>query len=160
MEGERQREQDELYRGDHAGGSRQEVPTGMGGAADEVSFRALSWTSTGLLMTWSCDVDHFLVILFFYLHRIQGSATSVIKLAATTSLPPVKQCAMAGSRRNAQDTGAMYFDTQSTLRCSEASFSLRFPLLYKSSFKAATDNPEIQQTDIISRTLLLSFLPL
>jgi hypothetical protein len=39
MEGERQREQDELYRGDHAGGNRQEVPTGMGGAADEVSFR-------------------------------------------------------------------------------------------------------------------------
>lgn len=38
MEGERQREQDELYRGDHAGGNRQEVPTGMGGAADEVSF--------------------------------------------------------------------------------------------------------------------------
>ncbi|ORY60399.1 hypothetical protein BCR35DRAFT_309186 [Leucosporidium creatinivorum] len=35
MEGERQREQDELYRGDHAGGVRQEVPTGMGGAADE-----------------------------------------------------------------------------------------------------------------------------
>lgn len=41
MEEGRQREQDELYRGDHEGG-RQEVPSGQGGA-EEVSSSWLLW---------------------------------------------------------------------------------------------------------------------